>query len=173
VQNLHICKHVYICTHVRTHTYIHTGERYDQWCKIAGQKSSAGMLRVLVRRAVNLPAMDRNGTSDPYCLLRFVDEHGKPNSRSTRDLCSHGGLLWQTQGVQTPVVSANLCPIWEVFFSPPSLTTLSTTLPLPPNPLRLLQICVRVVIVRVYIQLHVCMHMSFGRNGRHRCSDGS
>jgi len=38
-----------------------SGKRYDQWFRVEGSKTSAGMLSVAVRRAKNVPAMDRNG----------------------------------------------------------------------------------------------------------------
>ncbi len=83
-------------THTNTHTHTHT---------------------------MRATAMDRNGKSDPYCVLRLVNEHGDSYPRGTRDLLqknAHGGggmfLPWQSDGVQTRVISSDLNPIWEDSF---------------------------------------------------------
>ena len=102
---------------------LRSGKHYDRWCKIEGQTSSAGMLSVAVRRAKGLPAMDRNGKSDPYCVLRLLNEHGEAYSRGTKDLLNKhadgggsAGLPWQSQGIHTRVVPSELNPIWEESF---------------------------------------------------------
>ena len=98
-----------------------SGRRYDRWLRVEGQKTSAGMLSVAVRRAKNVPAMDRNGKSDPYCVMRLIDEHDQPYPRKGRNLADSGGgmlsMLWQgDDGVQTRVVYSNLNPVWEESF---------------------------------------------------------
>jgi len=99
-----------------------SGKRYDQWLRVEGSKTSAGMLSVSVRRAKNVPAMDRNGKSDPYCVLRFIDEHGESYARASRNLADSSssglslGSLLQGEGVQTRVVYSNLDPHWEESF---------------------------------------------------------
>ena len=67
--------------------------------------------------------MDRNGQSDPYCVLRLVDEHGVSYPKGTQDLLhkhADGGggvsLPWQSDGVQTRVVPSDTNPIWEESF---------------------------------------------------------
>jgi hypothetical protein len=98
-----------------------SGNCYDRWHRIQGQKSSAGMLSVTVRRATDLPAMDRNGKSDPYCVLSFVNEQRQAISQGTRNLVSKhadGGIssLFTSQGAQTRVIHSDLNPIWEESF---------------------------------------------------------
>ena len=97
-----------------------SGRRYDRWLRVEGQKTSAGMLSVAVRRAKNVPAMDRNGKSDPYCVLRLIDEHDQPYPRKSQNLADSGAgmlsMLWQGDGVQTRVVYSNLNPVWEESF---------------------------------------------------------
>ena len=74
----------------------------------------------LLRRAKNVPAMDRNGKSDPYCVLRLVDEHGQSYTRKSRNLADSGGgifhEMWKGEGAQTRIVYSNLNPVWEESF---------------------------------------------------------
>jgi hypothetical protein len=71
--------------------------------------------------ACELTQLPSTGKSDPYCVLRFIDEHGESYARASRNLADSGsgfslGNLWQGGGVQTRVVYSNLNPHWEESF---------------------------------------------------------
>ena len=94
-----------------------SGIVHDSFHKVEGAKSSAGLLSVSVRCAKNLPAMDRNGKSDPYVTLVFVDQHGSPYPRRTQDeICRHDGRTGAGGLVKTRTVPADLNPVWEESF---------------------------------------------------------
>jgi len=70
----------------------------DGWFRIDGRRGAAGTLLVVVKNAADLPAMDLNGKSDPYCVMQFV----RPDGTKER-----------TSAKRTRTISKTLDPVWE------------------------------------------------------------
>ena len=85
---------------------------HDEWFALEGERESVcSVLRVQVRQACHLPAMDRNGKSDPYCILQVVDRDSSLEKGSML-----AGLFSDRESQKTKIVSSCLDPVWNESF---------------------------------------------------------
>eukprot|EP00960_Hanusia_phi_P075722 768459-Hanusia_phi.AAC.10 len=84
---------------------------HDEWFLLEGDEDFvSSVLRVQVRQACHLPAMDRNGKSDPYCILRVIEEG------TTQKESMLAGLFTEKDSQKTKIISGCLDPVWNDVF---------------------------------------------------------